>query len=672
MIKLGGLVSQNAFSIQEASADDKYTHIGYGRYKEKGKEKDKNAATFKKDGDKYVPTGTGTTKGGDKPADDGKPKVNIFDKPEPRGKSTNHGTPGEGGEEPFGFGTDDEKTGKVQSTKLKDIMPKSDDKAFSGKSDISKVDKKHRKQISMKIDKLAELSQKARAAGKDAPNYNLCDITIPGTNLYCDGNLGIKREDMPQFKGKPQAGTPASKLPVDDSGGVDTEPLFKAMLKKKGIKSVETEIPSDSLKATQSELVGSKVAGMSKALEKDPNHPGITAPIYVSRDGYVIDGHHRWAAVTSNAIRRGKPANMNVVVLDMDSKDVIPMANKFAKDMGISSEKAAATDKKESPVKDSTNSRAGDPQTNKTVRNLAQKAGITPQKLGSKEYKKSMIQAAVAALIDGNFSDEARKLVAKLENKPEWAKKPNYDSLPPMSDPTWKEKSDAINNNSAYASEYMKPGEEIEKFGTSVSKKSSWDGQDAVDAIAYTLKMNGFKKSASEIQSIFENVNKNTSLKHILGESILPSKEIAHYTGTRESAIKDFIEKNNINAVELASYVRKGKLPDRLNVATAVSGRPGNKIQKLIIQNFGNSNESVIKEAVRPISRIANEISNDWKKVNYAAKPYLQAMLSLNKISDNYGQDDGRGVVAYFLSNASQWKGPVAKRIKSELKKMLK
>ena len=34
----------------EADESDKYTHIGYGKYKEKGKEDDEKAQTFKKDG----------------------------------------------------------------------------------------------------------------------------------------------------------------------------------------------------------------------------------------------------------------------------------------------------------------------------------------------------------------------------------------------------------------------------------------------------------------------------------------------------------------------------------------------------------------------------------------------------------------------------------------------
>lgn len=73
---------------------------------------------------------------------------------------------------------------------------------------------------------------------------------------------------------------------------------------------------------------------------------------------------------------------------------------------------------------------------------------------------------------------------------------------------------------------------------------------------------------------------------------------------------------------------------------------------------------------------IARMIRRDWGKqgkgVNYAAKPYLDAMASLDSINDKYGYDSGKSIVAYFLSNASSWKGPVAKAVKGKLNKMLK
>jgi len=78
------------------------------------------------------------------------------------------------------------------------------------------------------------------------------------------------------------------------------------------------------------------------------------------------------------------------------------------------------------------------------------------------------------------------------------------------------------------------------------------------------------------------------------------------------------------------------------------------------------------KVATRPLHEIASEIRKDWKVVNFAAKPYLDAMSGLDKISDNYGYDSAKSIVLYFLCNASQWKGDKAKQIKAELKAMSK
>ena len=74
----------------------------------------------------------------------------------------------------------------------------------------------------------------------------------------------------------------------------------------------------------------------------------------------------------------------------------------------------------------------------------------------------------------------------------------------------------------------------------------------------------------------------------------------------------------------------------------------------------------------RPIYSIAEEISSDWKSPYFGAVPYLDAMHTLNKIEDNYYLDSGSSVVAYFLANASSWRGDTARRVKTELRSMLK
>ncbi len=79
-----------------------------------------------------------------------------------------------------------------------------------------------------------------------------------------------------------------------------------------------------------------------------------------------------------------------------------------------------------------------------------------------------------------------------------------------------------------------------------------------------------------------------------------------------------------------------------------------------------------ISQTNRPLHEIAAEIRKDWKNLSPYAKPYLEAMQTLNSIDEMYYQDTAKSVVLYFLSNAATWRGETAKRIKLELKEMAK
>lgn len=76
------------------------------------------------------------------------------------------------------------------------------------------------------------------------------------------------------------------------------------------------------------------------------------------------------------------------------------------------------------------------------------------------------------------------------------------------------------------------------------------------------------------------------------------------------------------------------------------------------------------------ISAIAQLIRKDYqskgKPVHPHAAPYVSAMACMNSINDNYGLDDGRGIVAYALGNLTTWKGEVAREVKKELNRRLK
>ena len=76
--------------------------------------------------------------------------------------------------------------------------------------------------------------------------------------------------------------------------------------------------------------------------------------------------------------------------------------------------------------------------------------------------------------------------------------------------------------------------------------------------------------------------------------------------------------------------------------------------------------------ATRTISAIATEIKADWKNVYFGAVPYLDAMLQLSTMDQNFGCDPAKEIVMYFLANANAWRGPKAREVKAELKNMLK
>ena len=193
---------------------------------------------------------------------------------------------------------------------------------------------------------------------------------------------------------------------------------------------------------------------------------------------------------------------------DSSAGEEKPKVNIFNKDKE-EPKKDTSSDSSE-PAKDSTGDRAGNLEVNKKVREKAQKMGITPAKLGKEEYQKKMTQAAVAALTDANFHSEARQLIADLEGKPEWAEDPRQ-SAPDISSPEY----DEWRKSSVYSSEYYDADDDAEEIGLTASNEASWDGQDALDSIAFDLKMNGFKALAAKLQSVIKE-SKSTRLKDLV------------------------------------------------------------------------------------------------------------------------------------------------------------
>lgn len=183
------------------------------------------------------------------------------------------------------------------------------------------------------------------------PEYDLCSVSIPGTNLYCGGNKEIPRDNMPQLKTAAVPGTPAWKKAeeIAKEKGIDpkdvevnAENAFLEYLEKQKVQVNRGEsMPAVEMKATQNQLNADKVAGMAWALAtnpktKDPKHP-LRQPLIVSRDGYVLDGHHRWAALVTADVMAGKSGatDIPVIKVDMDIEDLVRASNKFGDKYGL-------------------------------------------------------------------------------------------------------------------------------------------------------------------------------------------------------------------------------------------------------------------------------------------------------------------------------------------------
>ena len=187
-----------------------------------------------------------------------------------------------------------------------------------------KVSLKQPRQVSTLVSKLSDIAKRMERLGSKAPNFDLCNVSVEGTNLFCAESKGIPRAKMPQI--------PTAQVQA-----------FRDFLKDKGFTSEEAEAPVAYLKATQDELVGAKVSSMMKRLkDRDPSED---SPLFVSSDDYIMDGHHRWAArVGLDAGGDLGKTKVKVIQINLGIIDLLEQAETFTGGKGHKEAKAEARD----------------------------------------------------------------------------------------------------------------------------------------------------------------------------------------------------------------------------------------------------------------------------------------------------------------------------------------
>jgi hypothetical protein len=108
-----------------------------------------------------------------------------------------------------------------------------------------------------------------------------------------------------------------------------------------------------------------------------------------------------------------------------------------------------------------------------------------------------------------------------------------------------------------------------------------YDLYDKLGKLVKTLKV-------KDVTLVFESVNEVASRT---------AMEIGGLTGMSKDAIQKFVDDNNLDIEKVFQFVKKGKLAQRMDLVTAIAGKPGNPIQKKMIKMFGesvNENKEVV------------------------------------------------------------------------------
>lgn len=157
----------------------------------------------------------------------------------------------------------------------------------------------------------------------------------PSGIYFCRENLGIPRKKMPQLRGDIFERTSDIRMFLND-------------LIESGVDVYDEYIEVCRLRSTQKNIEGKKVRRFLETLEKARGNLNrkrtskylskrylnylinLGKPIIISRDYYILDGHHRWAAILSWDFidKKDDELKLNVKMVDLDMAELIDLAIK--------------------------------------------------------------------------------------------------------------------------------------------------------------------------------------------------------------------------------------------------------------------------------------------------------------------------------------------------------
>lgn len=151
---------------------------------------------------------------------------------------------------------------------------------------------------------------------------NLTDYNVSGTNYFNQDRAGaLSRREMPQV--------PSTR-----------KEEFLADISQKGLTYKHESVNPASLKPTQREINGKSSAEIMQRESRRGADAFSATPaksIIVSSDGFVMDGHHRWAGAALLNLS-GTPTNISIVRVNARQKDLIGLMKTWSSSKGIASQ----------------------------------------------------------------------------------------------------------------------------------------------------------------------------------------------------------------------------------------------------------------------------------------------------------------------------------------------
>ena len=154
---------------------------------------------------------------------------------------------------------------------------------------------------------------------------DITELHIDGSPLFGEEGLGIARIDMPQV--------PAARR-VE---------FLADIARDRGVQVVREDVDPRTLKPIQSEVSAARAGAIYRKFADQQGIPEKKA-ILISNDGYVVDGHHTWAASVGYAF--DFDAKLPVYRLSVNAQEALEVSLEWSKAQGIEGQAIDAKVKK--------------------------------------------------------------------------------------------------------------------------------------------------------------------------------------------------------------------------------------------------------------------------------------------------------------------------------------